>query len=162
MDFLSYSFMVFLALASMTFMGAAFLVDAANEAIENAKRDGSGELTLFGIAFEFVEDGLIAINKFIATNLGIDVGALLSEFTQWALPGSYFQAFYTIFIAVSLFLLFLFLLIYLVHLLKPLSGQKASLKIGMFLLAIIGYSIPILNLFPWFVPWALVVWRHPN
>lgn len=42
------------------------------------------------------------------------------------------------------------------------GGQKAGLKLMCFVLALIGYFIPILNLLPWFFPWAWVVMRHPK
>jgi hypothetical protein len=46
--------------------------------------------------------------------------------------------------------------------LKPLSGQAAGLKIGVFVIAIAGYFIPIANLFPWAVIYAAVVWKYPK
>jgi hypothetical protein len=47
-------------------------------------------------------------------------------------------------------------------LLHPLSGDGAGLKIGTFLLAIVGYTVPIANLFPWVVVFVLVVWKYPR
>lgn len=40
--------------------------------------------------------------------------------------------------------------------------EGANMKMGAFLLAVIGYFLPILNLFPWALVWALVVLRYPN
>lgn len=45
---------------------------------------------------------------------------------------------------------------------KAFSGRGASGKNAMFLLAFIGYAIPILNLFPWFFLWTLMVLKNPK
>ena len=43
-----------------------------------------------------------------------------------------------------------------------LYGEGAALKISAVILALIGYFIPIANLFPWFIFWCLAVWRYPK
>lgn len=45
---------------------------------------------------------------------------------------------------------------------KVFSGRGASGKNAMFLLALVGYSIPVLNLFPWFFLWTLLVLKNPR
>ncbi len=45
---------------------------------------------------------------------------------------------------------------------KPLSGDHASAKIGTFLLAILGFAIPILNLFPIILFWIFTVRKYPK
>lgn len=45
---------------------------------------------------------------------------------------------------------------------NPFGGQGASLKMTAFIIALIGYFLPILNLFPWALIWAFVVLRYPN
>ncbi|MEZ4194896.1 MAG: hypothetical protein R3B53_00650 [Candidatus Paceibacterota bacterium] len=46
--------------------------------------------------------------------------------------------------------------------LKPLSGTHAGLKLGMLLLVILGYSIPIANMLPFVFLWMAVVWFYPK
>jgi len=45
---------------------------------------------------------------------------------------------------------------------RPLSGEHGGLKIGTFLIVIIGYSVPVLNIFPWLLVWMFVVWKYPR
>ena len=45
---------------------------------------------------------------------------------------------------------------------KSLSGTAGGLKGLMFILAGVGYAIPILNLFPLIFLWMVVVWIHPK
>ena len=53
-------------------------------------------------------------------------------------------------------------IIYTTSLIKCISGEGESVKKGMLLLAIVGYSIPGLNLLPWFMVWAVAVWFYPK
>lgn len=46
--------------------------------------------------------------------------------------------------------------------LNPFFGKGASFKIGMFLLALFGYSMPVLNLLPFVFLWMLAVWMYPR
>lgn len=46
--------------------------------------------------------------------------------------------------------------------LRPLSGSGTTLKVSAVLVALIGYFVPIANLFPWFVFWVIAIWRHPR
>jgi hypothetical protein len=41
-------------------------------------------------------------------------------------------------------------------------GEHAALKSGLFIFALLGYLMPILNLLPWFVLWGIAVWRYPK
>jgi hypothetical protein len=45
---------------------------------------------------------------------------------------------------------------------KAFFGQGAHIKIPVFCLAVVGYLLPFVNVFPWFILWALVVWRYPK
>lgn len=45
---------------------------------------------------------------------------------------------------------------------KPLGGNGSGMKYGALLGCLIGYSIPIINLFPWFIVWVVVVWIYPK
>ena len=56
---------------------------------------------------------------------------------------------------------FLFLQ-YKIGFLEPLSGEGSGLKHGLLLLAFIGYSVPIANLFPFILLWMAAVWYYPR
>ena len=54
---------------------------------------------------------------------------------------------------------------YLTSGIKPLSGEKASLKWVSLLFVLIGYSmalVPGINLIPWIGVWMYVVWKYPK
>jgi hypothetical protein len=46
--------------------------------------------------------------------------------------------------------------------LKPLSGNGGWLKSITFLLVMVGYALPILNLFPLVYLWTMTVWAYPK
>ncbi len=46
--------------------------------------------------------------------------------------------------------------------LRPTTGRGSGLKTGMLLLSIIGYSTPMLNIFPFVLLWMAAVWYHPK
>ncbi len=41
-------------------------------------------------------------------------------------------------------------------------GEHAALKSGLFIFALLGYLMPVLNILPWFVLWGIAVWRYPK
>ena len=51
---------------------------------------------------------------------------------------------------------------YMASLIQPLSGEHSGTKYVAFLIAILGYATPILNLFPWFLVFVAVVWKYPK
>lgn len=56
---------------------------------------------------------------------------------------------------------FLFLQ-YKISFLEPLGGQGSGLKHGLLLLTIIGYCVPIANLFPFIFLWMAAIWYYPR
>ena len=53
--------------------------------------------------------------------------------------------------------------VYLLQGIPCVFGEKgAGIKIAALLLAMIGYALPVLNLFPWFILWVLAVWLYPE
>lgn len=69
---------------------------------------------------------------------------------------------YALILALGFFTLMIVYLQYTMAMLRPLSGEASGLKMGMFILAIVGYSIPLLNLFPWVLLWMGAVWKYPR
>ena len=55
---------------------------------------------------------------------------------------------------------------YVVTFLRPLSGNGSGLKVGFFLLTLIGYTvgalIPVANIIPWFIFWGAAVQLYPK
>ncbi len=45
---------------------------------------------------------------------------------------------------------------------KPLGGEGGGAKTSALLLAIIGYSVPLLNLFPWVLVWLFTISKYPR
>jgi hypothetical protein len=69
---------------------------------------------------------------------------------------------YMIVLALGIGSIFAAYLQYTFALLRPLSGEQASLKMGVLLLVILGYSVPFFNIFPWIFLWTAVVWKYPK
>lgn len=51
---------------------------------------------------------------------------------------------------------------YMLTFMHPMSGQENGKKYMAFLIALIGYSTPLLNIFPWFLIFVAVVWKYPK
>ena len=45
---------------------------------------------------------------------------------------------------------------------KCFFGEGAHIKGPLFCLAVVGYILPFVNIFPWFLLWAIAVWRYPK
>lgn len=58
--------------------------------------------------------------------------------------------------------LFAMMLLYILSGIKCFFGDGATLKICTFIFAVFGYFMPFFNIFPWFIFWALAVWRYPK
>lgn len=43
-----------------------------------------------------------------------------------------------------------------------LSGKGVVIKYATFILALVGYAVPFLNLFPWAIFWVIAVWYYPT
>tara|TARA_B100000508_G_scaffold81917_1_gene63656 strand:- start:2038 stop:3012 length:975 start_codon:yes stop_codon:yes gene_type:complete len=77
-------------------------------------------------------------------------------------PANFFMLTHLVVFFLGILTLMLCYIQYKIAFINPLGGQKMSMKMGALMLAIICYSIPILNLFPWFFVWTFVVWMYPK
>jgi hypothetical protein len=77
-------------------------------------------------------------------------------------PGSWFMAFFAVSFFFALFTLGIIYFSYTFSRTNPLGGKGSGLKMGTLLLCLIGYFIPVLNLFPWFFFWTWAVIKSPN
>jgi hypothetical protein len=97
-------------------------------------------------------------------------GSLLEAVTKWALslfginfdPMLLFITPFALVFLLGLFQLILTWFVYSAMRIKSLSGKAGGLKGLMFILAGVGYAIPILNMFPLIFLWMLVVWIYPK
>ncbi len=90
--------------------------------------------------------------KFVS---GIDVNLLSMAEGLFFIP-------YVIVLAIGILTILIAYLQYSLSFLHPLSGNKAGLKLGSLIFALIGYSTPVLNIFPWALIWMAVVWKYPR
>ena len=65
-------------------------------------------------------------------------------------------------LAIGLILMLVSAVFFSLNGLRPLSGDGAGTKHTLFLLGLIGYSIPFFGIFPWLIPWSYYVARHPE
>jgi hypothetical protein len=86
---------------------------------------------------------------------GINVFSVVDPFT-------FFMITYVVLFAISLVQIFTMYTAYKLARLNPLSGSAAGLKKGSLLLMMIGSSLPLANLLPWFMVWAGAVWLKPK
>ena len=76
-------------------------------------------------------------------------------------PANFFMMTHLIVMVIGWTTLFTAAFIYKLSGSNPIFGKGLS-KAGTFLLAMICYSIPIMNLFPWFFIWTLTVMKNPK
>ena len=145
-----------LALISAGFLMAAGALDAIKNLAQTMVADGGGYLEKIG-------GGVYLILEFTAT-IFTEVVEVLTGFDFEALhPATFFAITYMILIAWGIFLLTTIAVFYKISFLNPLfGGRGAGQKTSLFMLALIGYSIPILNIFPWFIFWIIAVWKNPK
>ncbi len=93
---------------------------------------------------------------------------MLMSFGLTGLAGILFDAselftiFYLMFLGFVIFQLFLIYMLYKFLGLEPLGGEGSGFKYGALIMVFIGYSIPLLNLLPWFYVWTFAVWLKPK
>jgi hypothetical protein len=77
-------------------------------------------------------------------------------------PLTYFFVTWFVLFFFTIGLIFTMYIAYKLRGLEPLAGKGIVLKYGAFLLTFIGHSLPIVNMFPWFMVWAGAVWLKPK
>jgi len=143
------TFQVPLAVVSAAGLGVVYAVYKIVDTYVGQTMVGEALFYIFG------EDSFEAIgNKIITVALrffGIEFDPILLFMVPFSLV-----------FLLGLFQLILTWFVYSVMRINSLSGKAGGIKGVMFVLAGIGYSIPILNLFPLIFLWILVVWIHPK
>ena len=97
-------------------------------------------------------DALLAVTNRL---FEVDAGAAFVLLT-------YFSITYPPSILLVIILLLVVYLVYKMALLEPVGGKGSGFKYSMLVLALIGYSLPLLNLFPWVGLWILAIVKNPK
>ena len=106
---------------------------------------------------------LVSAAAWVANQVVAGVGMLFGfDINLVSMADGLFVLTLTFIMALGFFTLMVLHLNYTLANLRPLSGEASGLKIGMFLLAMVGYSMPLLNLFPWVLLWMVAVWKYPK
>lgn len=140
------------AVASSVFFVMALAIDSFFKA-NVTEESGSFITTVENLALGTVKTLAEAFDK---------VSEFLFDFKASELPGYAFGATYMLLLAYGMILLASIYLAYTATSFKPLSGWRAGFKKGAFMIAVVGYSIPVVNLFPWFIVWIFAVGRYPK
>ena len=114
------------------------------------------------------ETTLGKVTRFIFENVELtSVGNLINTVAHYIFgikfdPILLFITPFALVFMLGLFQLVLTWFVYKALRINSLSGKAGGLKGLMFILAGVGYAIPILNLFPLIFLWMIVVWIHPK
>lgn len=149
----TYVFQLIFGILSLVFLGLAVAIESFIATLNPTKEDGFITTFLKDTA-GFLLDVITWVGSKVFEVFKIDISILN--------PTNIFLMTYMLVLAYGIFVLFAIYLIYKISFLNPLSGRGAGMKKGAFLLALVGYSIPILNIFPWFIFWTMAVWRYPK
>ena len=110
----------------------------------------TGSLILSGI------DALFNAIRYLLRELfNFDVDSIFN-------PLTFFMITYIILFGISLIMIFTMYTAYKLMRLNPIGGKGSGMKHGALLLTMVGYSLPLLNIFPWFMVWAGAVWLKPK
>ncbi len=145
------TFQLPLAIMTVVFLGIAYIIKGV---VPEMIKQTTGELLYKGLSFvynTFSEGVSWLLNQIF----GVDLSAVAD-------PTSYFVLANFLVFLIGLSTLIIMGIIYQISFIKCVFGKHASLKIGMLIIAIFGYMVPIFNIIPWFIFWVLVVWRYPE
>lgn len=143
-------FQIPFAVLNLIMFGAAMAVEAVFN-LATVNPDDSILTQAVKGAFNAFTDGVASVAETISS-----ISSYLFDFDIVGLfdPTNFFLVTYVIILAFALIQILIIYLIYKVFGLEPLGGSGSNLKYGSLLLAIIGYCIPGLNLFPWILVWT--------
>ena len=141
------TFQMPLAVMSAAGLGMAYAAMLAAETITKIPFIGGAMYEFGKIVLQFSSDIIAGAFKLF----GINFDPLLLFITPFALV-----------FLLGLMQLILTWFMYTAMRIKSLSGTAGGLKGLMFIVAGIGYAVPILNLFPLIFLWMIVVWIHPK
>ncbi|MCA9354103.1 MAG: hypothetical protein KC877_01135 [Candidatus Kaiserbacteria bacterium] len=148
------TFQVPLAMMSLIFLGMAITIRTffSKNVSENTEGGFLVQITdLFSKVVKTLFEGLNVVSKAI---FHIDLTILD--------PLNFYFILQTVLWGYGVILLLTIYLIYKFAFLNPLSGNKSSAKWGWLALAVIGYAVPLVSLFPCFFAWTIAVFKDPK
>ena len=147
-----------LAIMSLAFLGVAFTLKTIQAKVEAAAQAVLGETITWVISTVYTYT-LGAAGKgveWIFKNIfGFSLAAI-GDPTNWFVATWYLVVLFgwaTLLVAVT---------IYLFSMVNPFFGKGAAWKMGGFIISVVGYLIPGLNILPWFAVYTAAVWTHPE
>ena len=141
---------IFLAINQMIFeLYTTLTVSTAEDGllVTAAKYVGNLIATTLGSIYEL-------LNAILIKTMGIDLNFLN--------PAGLFMATHLAVMALGWVTLLTAAVVYSMSGSKPIFGGGGGTKALFFLLAMVAYAIPIMNLFPWFILWTLAVIKNPK
>lgn len=141
------TFQVPLAIVSLSALGLASALEGAKQFFES-NTIGSFISWVAGKVFD-------SFNSVLEAVWGFDLNAF-SPMTLFMLTDG-------VVMLIGWFTLLIIGFVYLIQGVPCVFGEKGSgLKIATLLMAMIGYALPVFNLFPWFGFWVFAVWLYPE
>lgn len=115
----------------------------------------------FGLAYGLQSTWLGRVVSGVAGAINSVTSLVGLDFSRFS-PENMFWILYLFLLGMMWLSLFATVVVYMCVQNKALSGNGAGLKYGTLGLAIIGYAVPIANLFPWIVFYVLLMARYPK
>ncbi len=112
--------------------------------------------TSFGSFLYSIYDGITNVIEYL-TSINLNVFESWSGFSQVLFGGLTMFVF-----LIGMITLFAMAVMYILSGVRCFMGEHAAFKMVTFIFAMLGYLMPILNIFPWFMLWGIVVWRYPK
>jgi hypothetical protein len=104
----------------------------------------------------------LAIMALIAFGGADAVSSILPDWlVEWTVGGVFYLLQMSVF-GIGVFTLIIMGGSYVLSGIKGFLGEGAHIKGPVFCLAVVGYLLPFTNIFPWFILWALAVWKYPK
>lgn len=141
------------AILSIIFMAMAQVLHELYLSIQATADDEGMVSAVINGGLDVVEFMVKVLNEFTKL-FGFDFNTLN--------PANFFMVTHTIVMFIGWGTLLAIGIIYTMTGQKAFSGRGAGGKNAMFLLALVGYTIPVLNLFPWFFLWTLMMLKNPR
>jgi hypothetical protein len=152
------------AILNTMLLAALLAIDGVEQALVIQESD-----SLLTSAGKIVVNGIVwLVDK--ATAVPREVGSTIIESVLRVLDmdptalqfDTLFMITYGLIIGIAAFQFAVLYLVYKLINLEPFGGSGSGLKMIAFLLALIGYCIPLFNLLPWIFVWTFAVWLKPK
>jgi hypothetical protein len=126
---------------------------------------GSIYLGVLGASDAVVSSNIVTSAFGWLVNRAVEGGTLLITGTAISLNDmstAVFMVLWTVPFTLGMVTLLVASIQYTMSLIHPLSGDNAGMKYVAYIIAIFGYSVPLLNLLPWYLIVIRVVWKYPK